>query len=55
MRNRSNNGIFIAVFVNIGSFFSTFLVKKLIIKNPSNILTGAGAIDIEKGIRIIDQ
>jgi hypothetical protein len=46
--------MFRGVFVNNRSFLNTFFVRKLIMRNPMNILTGAGAMDTKKGIRIID-
>ncbi len=48
MANKNNRGIFIAVALNIRSFFNNFLVKKLNIRNPSNTLTGTGEIAMEK-------
>jgi hypothetical protein len=53
--NRSVKGMFMAVSLNNGCLFNIFLTRKLIIKNPINILYGAGATDIKKGIRITDQ
>jgi len=52
IRSSDNSGISIAVFTNTRSFFKSFAVKKLIIKNPSNIPVNAGAMEIENGISI---
>jgi len=53
--NKHNNGIFIAVLVNIGSLFIILFAKNANIKNPINIFIGALAIATENGSKTISQ